>query len=77
MFSTAKMEHYYITHRCNRGLPEVGLEDGHPRLVIRQWDVDELVKSARTQDGRVNDVRPGGGANDENILLAAHTIHLS
>ena len=28
-------------------------------------------------NGRVDDIRPVGGSNDEDILLAAHTVHLS
>ena len=43
---------------------------------IRQWDIYELVQPAWTQDGRVNDVRPVSGSNNEDILLRAHPIHL-
>lgn len=48
---------------------KVGLEDLDAGFVVRQWDVDELIKTAWTQDGRVNDVRSIGGSNDEDILL--------
>ena len=27
----------------NRALPQVGLQNGHPRTLVRQGDVDELV----------------------------------
>merc|ERR1719352_223940 len=36
-----------------------------------------LVKTARPHDGRVDDVGPVGRSNDEDILLASHTVHLS
>ena len=49
----------------------------HTHTLIRQGYVDELVQSARTQDGRVNDVRPVSGPNDEDILFCAHSVHLS
>ena len=29
------------------------------------------------QDGGVDDVRPVGGSDDEDVLLAAHPVHLS
>merc|ERR1711936_32324 len=58
-------------------LPQVGLEDGHPGSLVRQRDVDELVQTAGPQDGGVDDVWPVGGSDDEDVLLAAHPVHLS
>ena len=44
--------------------------------LVRQRDIDELIQSTGTQDGRINNVRSIGGSNDEDILLGTHTIHL-
>lgn len=60
----------------NWRLPEVSFEDGHAGLLIRQWDVDKLVQTTRPEDGRVYDIWSVGGTDDENVLLAGHTIHL-
>lgn len=60
----------------NGGLPEVGLEDGDAGLLIGQGDVDELVQTAGPEDGRVDDVGPVGGTNNEDVLLAGHAVHL-
>lgn len=43
----------YLGHRR---LSEVGLQDGDSGLVIRQGNVDQLIKTTRSQDGGVNDV---------------------
>lgn len=61
----------------NGTLPEARLEDLRPALVVRQWDVDELIKSPWAQDGVVDDVGEVGGANDEHVLLGPHAVHLS
>ena len=60
----------------NGTLPETRLQDLSPALVIRQRDVDQLIQSAGTQDGGVDDIRPVGGANDEHVLLGPHSVHL-
>ena len=39
-------------------LPERCREDLLPAGLIRKWDVDQLIQSARPQQGRVNDVWP-------------------
>lgn len=58
-------------------LPEVSFKNGHARFLIGQRDVDKLVQTARPEDGRVNYIRSVGGANDEDVLLAGHAVHLS
>ena len=59
----------------NWGLAQVGLEDGNTGLLIRKRNIDELIKAARSQDGRINDVRSVGSANDKYIFLCGHAIH--
>lgn len=41
-------------------LAQVGAQDRLARLLVRQRDVDELIQTARTEDGRVDYVRPVG-----------------
>ena len=65
-----------MLHLADGTLAEVGLQDAHPALLVRQWDVDELIQTARSQDGGVNDVWSVCGSNDEDVLLAGHAIHL-
>lgn len=60
----------------NWRLPQVGLKNSNPGLLVRQGDVDELIQAARAQDGWVNDVWPIGGTNNEDVLLGGHAIHL-
>lgn len=64
-------------HLADRTLAKVGLQDADPALLVRQGDVDELIQTARSQDGRINDVWSVCGSNDEDVLLARHSIHLS
>ena len=58
-------------------LAEIGLQDADPALLVGQGDVNELIETARSQDGRINDVWSVCGSNDEDVLLARHSIHLS
>lgn len=58
------------------GLAEGSPEDGQAGLFIGEGDVDELIKTTRTQEGRVNLVRSVGGSNDKDILLCVHPVHL-
>ena len=51
------------------------LEYVDARLLVRQRDVDELIEATGAQHGRVDDVRPVGGADDEHVLLGAHAVH--
>lgn len=64
-------------HLADGTLAEIGLQDADPALLVRQWDVDELIQTARSQDGRVDDVWSVCGSNDEDVLLAGHSVHLS
>ena len=45
-------------------LAQVGLEDGDPGSVVGQRDVDELVQTPRTQDGRIDNVCRTGKTGD-------------
>lgn len=64
-------------HLADGTLAQVSLQNTDPALLVRQRDVDELIQTSRPQDGRVNDVWSVCGTNDEDILLAGHTVHLS
>lgn len=46
-----------MTNSCDRRLAQVGLQDRTARRFVWQRDVDELVQTARSQDGSVDDVR--------------------
>mmetsp|Transcript_22949 Transcript_22949/g.54586 ORF Transcript_22949/g.54586 Transcript_22949/m.54586 type:complete len:636 (-) Transcript_22949:718-2625(-) len=52
------------------------LEDVQARALVGQRDVDELVEAAGAHDGRVEDVGPVGGADDEDGLLGADAVDL-
>lgn len=66
-----------LCHLADGTLAEVGLQDADPALLVRKRYVDELIQTARSQDSRVNDVWSVGGSNDEDVLLARHSVHLS
>jgi len=51
-------------------------EDLRTARLVWQGDVDELVQATGTQDGRVDDVGPVGGTDDEHVLLGTHAVHL-
>lgn len=63
--------------RSNGSLSEVGLEDLETRCLIGQRNVDQLVETTGTEDGRVYDIGSVRGSDNEHILLAVHSIHLS
>lgn len=63
-------------HLADGALAEVGFKNAHPALLVGQGDVDELIQTARSQDGRVDDVWSICGSDDEDVLLAGHSIHL-
>ena len=44
--------------------------------VVGQGDVNELVQPARTEDGWIDDVGSVGGADDEDVFLGSHAVHL-
>lgn len=64
------------SHLADGALAEVGFQNAHPALLIGQGDVDELIQAARSEDGRVDDVWSICGSDDEDVLLAGHSIHL-
>ena len=52
--------------------------DGHRASRVSSGStVNQSVRINSPQDSGVNDVWPVGGSNDENVLLAAHPVHLS
>lgn len=63
-------------HLADGALAEVGFQDAYPALLVGQGDVDELVQAAGSQNGGVDDVWSVCGANDEDVLLTGHSIHL-
>ncbi|GER27347.1 integrin alpha-6 [Striga asiatica] len=58
-----------------RGLAKAGFEDLVTGVLIRKGDVNQLVKTARTKKGRVDNVRPVSGTNYEDSLFGIHAIH--
>lgn len=64
------------THLADWALAEVGFQNANPAPLVREGDVDELIQTARSQDGGVDDVRSVCGSDDEDVLLAGHSIHL-
>lgn len=63
-------------HLADGTLAEVGLQDAVPALLVGQGDVDELIQTPRSQNGRIDDVWSVCGSDDEDVLLAGHSIHL-
>ena len=58
-------------------LAQGGAEDAQTTLEVGHGDVNELVEAAGTHEGRVDDVGPVGGTDDEDVLLGADAVHLS
>lgn len=58
------------------GLTELGPEDTLTGSLVGQGNVDEGVKTARTDKGSIELLRTVGGTDDEDVLLRGHTIHL-
>ena len=46
-------------------------------LFIWQGYVDQLIQTARSEDGGVNDIATIGSSNDKDVLFRAHPIHFS
>lgn len=63
-------------HLADGTLAQVGFQNAYPALLVRQGDVDELIQTAGSQDGRVDDVWPVGGSDNKDVLLTGHSIHL-
>lgn len=53
----------------DRGLAELGFEDGGTALFVGQRDVDESVETTGTAEGVVELLGTIGGADDEDVLL--------
>ena len=49
----------------DRGLPQVGAKNGDSAGLVRKWNVDQLIETARTEDGGVDDVRPGNRSSQD------------
>lgn len=64
------------THLADWALAEVGFQNANPAPLVWEWDVDELIQTPRSQDGGVDDVWSVCGSDDEDVLLAGHSIHL-
>lgn len=64
-------------HLADGTLAEVGLQNAYPALLIGQGDVDELIQTARSQNGWVDDVWSVCGSDNKDVLLTGHAIHLS
>jgi hypothetical protein len=66
----------HIDIRGHGALAQVRLEDAQSALQIRKRDVHQLVQAARPGDGRVQDIRSVGRADDEDGLLGTHAVDL-
>lgn len=68
----AKIQHDGERHSylADGTLAQVGLQDADPAFLVWQRDVDELIQTAGSQDGGVDDVWSVRGTDDENVLLA-------
>lgn len=63
-------------HLADGTLSEVGFQNAYPALLVRQGDVDELIQTAGSQNGGVDDVWSVCGSDDKDVLLTGHSIHL-
>ena len=57
-------------------LSQIGLEYVDTRSLVRQWDVDQLIETARSDEGLVEDIWSISGSDEEQILLLSGTVHL-
>lgn len=59
----------------DRGLAEVGAQDGRAGEHVRQRDVNQLIQTSRPQDRRINDIRPKSDRQDsENIPSSLYPL---
>merc|ERR1711988_580977 len=68
----------HITHVhgfSHWSFPQIGFQNGTSGGFIGQRDIDQLVKTSRTQNSRINDVRSVGSSDDKDVFLGSHTIH--
>lgn len=63
-------------HLADGTLAQVGLQNAYPALLVGQGDVDELIQTAGSQNGGVDDVWSVCGSDDEDVLLTGHSVHL-
>jgi len=61
----------------NWSLTESSLEDTETRGLIRERNVNQLIESAWTNDGFIENLRAISSSNEEEILLGIHTVHFS
>lgn len=65
-----------INIRCNRGFSQLSLQDVQTRLFVGKRDVDKLIKTTRTQQGRIDLVWTVGSTNDKDVLLKAFQLNI-
>ena len=53
-------------------LAQAGLEDGHTRGLVGQRDVNELIQSTGTEDGRIDNV--GSVQREKNVKREAMAV---
>jgi len=56
----------------NGRFAKVGLHNGNTRLVIWQWNVDELIETTRPKYCRVNDIWPNKFTKDVSVIQYFH-----
>src|ERR1039458_1892184 len=62
--------------RRQRFVPQMDLKDPLATLLVRQGDVDDLIKTPRSQDGRIEHVRPVGRTQHKHPPQFLDTIEL-
>ena len=60
---------------CHGWFAQIGFQYGHPGFVIWQWNVNQLIQTARSQNSSINDVWSVRGSNYKNIFFGRHAIH--
>jgi hypothetical protein len=65
-----------VNVRGDGSLAELGLENALTALLVGQGNVDKSVETTRTAQGVVKLLRPVGGTDNEDVLLAGHAVHL-
>ena len=65
-----------LTSARERNLSRVDLQDLHAALVVGRMDDDLPVEAPRSQQRGVEDVRPVGGGQDDDALVAGEAVHL-
>src|ERR1700674_3211626 len=65
-----------INFRRHGPPPGVKLEDGKPAIAVRQSNLDPAIEPARTQQSRVENIRPVGCRDDDDALALLEAVHL-